>query len=187
MSRVAAFACCGVVTGGIVGAILGDGKHFTEATLFLLPGLFFGPPLGWALWRRGALTPLGMVGFVFAAIGANTAASYAAVAVFKPVTDALARSEFLGLFVVGVIGGTIGGLLHGGASGWLLRSRRWPWLWLAGTVLGLALPLVFVDEHFGLALFYALWQGGYAATLACLPKTARRSGDGYLGVRILRR
>ncbi len=187
MSRVAAFASYGVVTGVVVGAILGDGKHFTEATLFLLPGLFFGPTLGWALWRRGALTPLGIVGFVLAAVVANTAASYAAVGAFKPVTDALARREFLGLFLVGVIGGTIGGLLHGGASGWLLRSRRWPWLWLAGTLLGLALPLVFVDEHFGLALFYALWQGGYAATLAFLLATARRSGDGDLGMRILRR
>jgi len=161
--------------GACIGANSTDGCTGLSLSTYLGPGLIFGLIFGIALQRSDRLGRSGAILFALASLLGNTLAVMAAVNIFQLLQPLFDNSELPVDAVTGLIAGAIGGGLLGGAAAALLPGLRWGRLLAAGTALGLLLPLA-LDEHLlrsaGPYVFYALWQGGFAATLV----TARRTG-----------
>jgi len=164
--RVAAFLALGVVTGGVVGAVLSDDRNITTLTLYVLPGLVFGLVFGPLLTWCEATSARGAAYFAIAATGANAAAVFTAIRLFDTVKETLHLDEPWALAVVGVVAGAIGGGLLALVVMLIADARRAPWLTAAGALLGALLPIFFEWEAGGAFVFYALWQAGYAAAMA---------------------
>lgn len=130
----------------------------------LIPGLVFGLVIGAGLYRRGLIGPAGFAAYT----GASTVSYLAAFT--------LAAQVLLTAFpdthvVIGVLAGLFGSICLTGLSLPLLpflgRVRPCLGLLAAGAALGALLPLA-TREHgvSAVVLFFALWQGGYAAVLS---------------------
>jgi hypothetical protein len=164
--RFVAFVALGVVSGGIVGAVLSDDHAINSFTLYVLPGLvfglIFGPLLAWCrvTGARGAAV------YVVAATGANAVSVLAAINLVDPVEKLLGAEELWALVVVGIVAGAIGGGLLGGVTALVATARQWPWLSVAGALLGAFLPLFLQWQGAGAFLFFVLWQAGYGGALA---------------------
>lgn len=142
----------------------------------LVPGLVFGLVLGAGLYRRGLIGRLGLLAYT-----AGSTVSYLAAFVF-------ATQVLLGVFqnshvMIGAIAGLFGSACLTGLSlpllPFLRRARPCLQLLVVGAALGALLPLV-TQEQGALArvLFFALWQGGYAAVLSMAfpPRRAAQVG-----------
>jgi len=162
-----------VLFGTCIGANSTDGCSGLTLSIYLGPGLIFGVIFGIALERGFRLGRSGTALFALASLLGNTVAVMAAVNIFQLLQPLFDNTELPVDAVTGLVAGAIGGGLLGGAAAALLPELRWGRLLAAGTGLGLLLPLA-LDEHLlgsaGPYIFYALWQGGFAAALA----TARR-------------
>jgi hypothetical protein len=164
--RFAAFLALGIVTGGIVGAVLSDDHNISGLTLYLLPGLVFGLAFGPLLAWSGSSRPWNAAVFAAAAVGANAVAVLAAINLLDPVEKIVHGEGLWALVVVGIIAGAIGGGLLGGVTALLAIARQGLWLTLAGALLGAFLPIFLQWEGTGAFVFFMLWQAGYAGALA---------------------
>jgi hypothetical protein len=166
MPEFPAVALFGQCVGGVrvLGACGG-----LSLSIYSLPGLVFGVAVGVALWRAGRLRPAQAVGFALAATVANALAVVATLTANDPIAPLLGRASLAG---TGAIGGAVGGgLLAASTARWLAHGR-WPLLAVVGAMLGLLLPII--DSAVGEAIFYIVWQAGYAACLAAsLPAYTR--------------
>ncbi|MDH3738979.1 MAG: hypothetical protein OER92_07280 [Alphaproteobacteria bacterium] len=141
--------------------------------LTVLPGLMFGSTIGVALYRRDLIRLWG--GAVYAA--ASTLSYLSAFTLIRHVlADALNSLE-----LTGAMAGLFGSALLTGATALLFsfaRQRRPAILMLgSGCLLGALLRIMFTGDSVIYAiLFFALWQAGYAASLAtALPLGGRDS------------
>jgi hypothetical protein len=138
---------------------------------FTIPGLVFGVVFGIALLRLKLVRAAGAVAYAAASTLSNMAATTLAVAIDDPIGSILPNG-IAAFGVTGFIAGAVGGGLLAGVTALLIRHLRWPLLIVAGAVLGAFLPLIDLSSSGGAFLFYAIWQAGYAATLAAiLPRT----------------
>jgi hypothetical protein len=169
--RIILFAAIGAASGAAAAELLdllpSDQAIQIFRPIFIIPGLFFGAIVGVALRHLGHVSATGAVAYAIASTLSNAAATYLAMVIFLVHPNGTAV-----LGVTGFIAGAMGGGLLAGATALLIRHFRWP-LIAAGAVLGAFLPLIDLHSIVGPFLFYAIWQGGYAATLAAiLPRTA---------------
>jgi hypothetical protein len=168
VGRLVAFLALGIVTGGIVGAVLSDDHAINSFTLYVLPGLVFGLAFGPMLaWCR-ATGPRGAAIYAVAAVGAHAVAVLAAINLVDPVEKLFGAEELWALVAVGIVAGAIGGGLLGGVTALVATARRWPWLGLAGALLGAFLPLFLQWAGTGAFVFFVLWQAGYGGALALI-------------------
>ncbi len=138
-----------------------------DGTFYLFPGLAFGLAFAgvFLLTRRCRVS--GAVAFCVGTLVAHALAITATLTALNFVAGVgPGRTPF-------AISGLVGGALGGGTLAWvarrLLTLAGWLRLAAMGSALGLLLPLV--DWDVGLLAFYALWQAGYAGTLAAaLPR-----------------
>jgi hypothetical protein len=163
--RVALFALLGLATGALAAAaiMLIDLEGWS---LHLVPGLIFGLAFGVVLWARGSLLPLGAAAYALAAALAHGAAMSTAVRLSEPIHNFLGGGDDPAFAACGVVAGAVGGGLLGAVTRSLAPIRRWPALAGAGALLGVLLPVALEYDPIGVFIFYMLWQGGYAATLA---------------------
>lgn len=137
-----------------------------------MPGLVSGATFGIVLWHRRLLSAARALIYLAAATFANAAAVFAALFVVDPLTSMI--GEGAAIVVSGIIAGALGGGLLAGVTTLLLPIAGWWLLMAAGSLLGAALPILVDGEDVGAFVFYALWQGGYAAALAAsLPRLER--------------
>ncbi len=139
-----------------------EGIEFSPASL--APGLVFGALIGFWLRRRGLIGPAGWGFYVVASAGCYWLAF------------TLAREVFFSRFgqdliVTGLAAGFCGSACLTGISaaafGRLRRTLPCFLSVLAGCLLGGLLPIAVEGEGFWpVALFFALWQAGYAAALS---------------------
>ena len=180
-AQVPIFALAGGIAGvlsaaGVAARIL-QGDPALGAAISL-PGPVFGVAVGWMLARRGALSPRRGVMWAIAASLGNAGAVLSAIAIGSAIDPVLGGGIAV-MLVPGVAAGAVGGGSLAGVTALIAPTRRWWLLAVAGTALGAFLPLlllpIFGEEIAGTFLFYAIWQGGYAATLPLiLPTLARR-------------
>ncbi len=167
----ATFAALGAVSGfaatGIIELLDGKpslwvGERLLLAPLSLVPGLAFGLVIGIALHRRRRLTAATLAAYVAAAVLSYFAAFTLALNIDPKGVQPLIDGPIAGLF---------GGALLAGLGAALMPSARGRrgLLAMAGTgcVLGALLWVAFAgDSLWSWALFFGLWQAGYAAALA---------------------
>ncbi len=154
----------GVCIGGVhvLGACSG-----LSLMLELLPGLVFGAVFAIVFVRDRRLSPRGGLAFCLGA----TVAHLVAIKTALTMADMLEGKGAVMYAMAGLVGGAVGGGLLALIATRLLAIDRWTRLCVVGAALGLGLPIV--DTGPGLLVFYALWQAGYAATLAVrLPRQA---------------
>jgi len=177
LARIILFAVVGAVTGAA--AVEPIGLLSTEnqqlRAMFTLPGLIFGVAFSVALLRFKFVSMAAAFAYVAASTLSHMAAVTTVLAIGPinpsfPILDLL--SGRAGFSFTGFSAGAVGGGLLAGATALLIRRLQWPLLIVAGAVLGAFLPLTDLGLG-GFFLFYAIWQGGYAATLAAiLPRAA---------------
>lgn len=195
--RVILFAALGAATGAaaleLVYLLPNDHSIIATAPAYVIPGLVFGIAFGVVLLRLEFLRATGAVAYTTVSTLSHAAASYLAIAIIDPISSVLPISSALetpfgtaaarvfriygiaDFSVTGFIASVVGGGLLAGATALLIRRLQWPLLIVAGAVLGAFLPLIDLHSSSGVGvfLFYAIWQAGYAATLAAiLPPTA---------------
>lgn len=160
-------ATSGVAATGIIELLDGQpslwiGERLLLAPISLVPGLVFGVVIGIALFRRQRLTPATLAAYVVAATLSYFAAFTLALNIdprgVQPLID-------------GPIAGLMGGALLAGLGAALMPSARGrrglSAMAGAGCVLGVLLWVAFTGDSFwSWALFFGLWQMGYAAALA---------------------
>lgn len=160
-------ALSGLVATGAIELLDGQpsfwiGERLLLAPLSLAPGLVFGIVIGIALFRRGRLTAATLAAYVAAATLSYFAAFTLALNIdpngMRPLLD-------------GPIAGLFGGALLAGLGAALMpsarRRRGLRAMAAAGCVLGALLWVAFTGDSFwSWALFFGLWQAGYAAALA---------------------
>ena len=136
------------------------------------PGLVFGLIIGWALYRGGHAGPRTFAAYVAASSVSFLAAFNLAVGIL-----------FYGgsIWLIGMIAGLFWSACLTGLSAWMFPFVRkfWPiaLMLVAGCTLGALLGIIEMFNFGGLevffVLFFALWQGGYAAAFAtALPEDA---------------
>lgn len=138
------------------------GERLLLAPISLVPGLVFGAVIGVALLRRRRLTPATMIAYVVAA----TLSYFAAFTLAFNLDPNGGRP-----LVDGPIAGLFGGALLAALGAALMPSARGRRglviMAVAGCVLGALLWVAFAGDSFwSWALFFGLWQAGYAAALA---------------------
>jgi hypothetical protein len=134
----------------------------------LAPGVAFGVILGWYLVKRGRLAAGRFVAFVIASAVSYLLAYHVAYTI-----GALMRFDtVLALAADGIVAGLCGSVLLALLTMALLRAKAHA-LWLSvaiGGGAGVLLPLAAMGDWGGIALgplvFFVLWQGAYAASLA---------------------
>jgi hypothetical protein len=134
---------------------LGWGLEFGPISIY--PGFVFGLIIGVLLRRRSKVDGLRQVGYVLAAVLAYFSAVQIAYHVEVAVKDET-------LIIAGICGGLAGSFLLGLMTVLLVRVSGWSVLTLPVLVGGMAgATLLFVDS-----VFFPLWQGAYAASLALM-------------------
>jgi hypothetical protein len=181
--RVILFAALGAATGAAaieLTDLLPSDYLIPEPYTDIIPGLIFGIAFGVVLRRLGFVRTTGAVAFAAASTLSQLTAVTLAVPSFDPTSSILVSvGKVAPTSVTGFIAGAVGGGLLAGATALLIRRLRWRWplLIAAGAVLGAFLPVIYLgndcNNAVGSILFYQIWQGGYAATLAAiLPRAA---------------
>jgi len=149
--------------------------------LSTIPGLVFGVVFGTALRRSRGIGAAPFLGYVLASGLGYLAAYHAAFFTVLWLDRDHPNPDVLAWAMGGLLGGLAGSLVLGIASKFLLRVPAAAVLGLpvvSGTLFGVLLLLVsFETEGHGvpksLLVFFALWQGAYAFSLAPLLRTAR--------------
>ncbi len=125
----------------------------------LLPGLVFGLIIGLALYRGGHAGPRAFAAYVAASTVSYLAAFNLAFGIYDHPGP---------MWLTGMIAGLFGGACLTGLAAWMFpfvrKFRPIALMLFAGCVLG---ALLFRFGGFwGMLLFYAAWQAGYAAAFA---------------------
>jgi hypothetical protein len=149
--------------------------------LSMIPGLLFGVVFGAALRRARGIGAARFLGYVLASGVGYLAAYHAAYFTVLSLDRDHPNPYVLAWAVGGLLGGLAGSLVLGIAGKFLLRVSAAEALGLpvlSGTLFGALLLLVSLErEGHGvpqsLLVFFALWQGAYAFSLAPLLRTAR--------------
>ncbi len=138
------------------------GIEFSPASL--APGLVFGAIIGFWLLRRSLIGPAGLGGYLAAATGSYWLAFTLAREVFF---DSFGQDLILTGLAAGVCGSACLTGLSAAAFKFLRRTLPCLLTVLAGGLLGGLLPVAVETQHFWpVAVFFGLWQAGYAAALA---------------------
>ena len=167
--RVLLFALLGVGSGAAAAAAFerADPQGFFYVFfLYVAPGLVFGVIFGAVLWHRRVLAAVRAVIYALTAALAHAAAVVTALQLFEPLRHLLGGGDDPGLIACGVIAGAVGGGLLGVVTLWLAPVRGWALIAATGALLGALLPVAVDVDALGPFIFYMIWQGGYAATLA---------------------
>lgn len=136
-----------------------------DAALYLFPGSVFGVFFG-ALERRRRIGFGRLLVFLPASGVANAVAVFLCIWLADRLPEILhVDSVVLPMALAGAISGAVGGALLSGTATALSLGLALRRSVLAAAALGLLVPLVVVWQVVGTLLFYAIWQGGYAAAL----------------------
>jgi hypothetical protein len=175
--RALLFAVLGVVSGAAAAMAfeLADPQRSSYVLfLYVAPGLVFGVIFGAVLWRRRVLAIVRAAIYALAAVLCHAVAVLIAIELVEPLRHLLGRGDNPGLIACGVIAGAVGGGLLGVVTSLLAPVRGGVLLAAAGALLGAFLPIAVDVDALGPFIFYMIWQGGYAATLALiLPRLER--------------
>jgi hypothetical protein len=174
--RVLRFALLGVGSGAAAATTfeLADPQSFFYVFfLYVAPGLVFGVIFAAVLWHRRVLAAVRAIIYVPAAAFCHAVAVFTAIELVEPLRHLLGGDE-PGLIACGVIAGAVGGGLLGVVTSLLAPVRGRLLLAATGALLGGFLPIAVDVDALGPFIFYMIWQGGYAATLALvLPRLER--------------
>jgi hypothetical protein len=176
-SNPATLGMLGLLSGGVawglimLTALLPSGTEVGADALRVVPGLAFGLIVG-SLWRRRGMASRGVVlGYTLASGLAYFVAEQFALDMYDRLSGILPGDWRLALD--GILAGLVGSCLLGLATVPLLRvpypsALGWPVF--AGGAAGAVLPLINLFEGWagGYLLFFVVWQGAYAASLARL-------------------
>ena len=175
--RAITFALLGIISGAISTAGIipfAPPSDFDLLAMFVVPGFAFGVVIGLALAFYGWLSPRRVLTWVVVATLGHLAAALCVTAMTWRLQAALPLKEQSAILIASVLGGGLGGGMLAAANRFLVAGARWIAPTIVGAVLG---PLVLLHDAgpvFGGLLFYMIWQGGYAATLAvALPASER--------------
>ena len=179
-SDLATLSVLGMLSGGVAwGLIMLTGSYLSKLRggneiefyeFRVLPGLIFGVVIGFLWHRRNIASPRGVLGYALA----STLAYFLAFEFARHTFDRWpGTSENFALVLSGIIAGLIGCCVLGVATVFLLRAPYQSALGLpvlVGSAAGVLLPLINIDDAWGVSwlVFYVLWQGAYAASLARL-------------------
>ncbi len=174
IGAVGRFALFGAVSGSVATTliqVLPETRlkpfEWLELSAFsLLPGLVFGLFIGWALYRGGHAGPRAFAAYVAASTVSYPAAFNFAVAITGSTSE---------MWWTGMIAGLLGGTCLTGLAAWMFafarKFRPISLMLVAGCILGALLGIG--GGFWGMLVFYAAWQAGYAAAFAtALPEDA---------------
>lgn len=176
-SQVLGLTLLGIISGAIAATGIipfSPSDDLRLFVLFVLPGLIFGviigPALAYGGWLRRTRVPAWVV---FATLG-HFAAALCVTALTWRLQAALPLKEESAILIAAALGGGLGGGMLAVANQLLVPGSHWIKPTIVGAILG---PLVLLHDAgpvLGRLLFYIIWQGGYAATLAMALPASRR-------------
>jgi hypothetical protein len=175
--RAITFALLGVISGGVsVAGIIpfAPPNDFGLLAMFVLPGFAFGAIIGLALAYDGWLSAKRVLAWVVFATLGHFVAALCVTALTWRLQAALPLRELPAILIAAALGGGLGGGILAVANRLLVPGSHWIGPTMVGAILGPLVRLHDAGPVLGRLLFYMIWQGGYAATLAVALPASRR-------------